>query len=736
MPSAFISNADDPIASFEEDLLARRLFVDRLAAVMRSAPEKSSSVFGLYGEWGSGKSSIKNLLVKLLAEKTKDPATPIVVEFNAWAFSSQAELFQSFFSEVSKSLGKKEAGDVAVAFSRLGAYLSIGGKAMRSLQVVADVALLPGGAVAGLVADTLERGGEQAAQYGELLQKGEVSSLADVQADLHAALAKLPHPILIVIDDIDRLPPEQMLQMFQVVRVNASLPKINFLLLLDRKSVQVSLERKGYSADFLEKIVQFALDIPHVSDADMRAFLKEGLKEVTGPHAAKIDWPRWDENYEAAYRSLLDTPRKLRRLLHTFRFHLSIFSREGALEVDLVDLFGLEVLRLYAPQLWEVVPDFGKSLFGEKFFEWYMERRNNEETTLQKQIDASLQLVSSGDRESCRALLRTLFPQLRNPDDDAGQLDWLATCRICTDIHFGSYFLLTTNASYPTQHELQTLLQATKDHPQFLKQARALAKKYGFTRLLTKLQPALMGQADPESVRNILAAIWRLDEEDSAIDPVGGEWGHRDGTESFTAYLLTRIGDEAQRRKAAEEALTASHAVYPLFRLTAHYLYLLTKESSRAAGQVFSKENLVALQQRCKEHLDVLRAKDRLVYHPNLGALLRWWEATENRDAVRAWVAEQSGEDQRLLLILCAHFSRLESSGVPGRPRERQTRFHIQRANLKRLFTLDKAFKERLEKIDLTKADQWGRIAVEETLRHIDHEAKGIKEAEYPGMHD
>jgi hypothetical protein len=730
MPPDFISNTDDPIATFEEDLLRRGPFVDRLAGIMKSAPARSSNVFALYGEWGSGKTSVKNLVVKRLNEKPDDPAAPLVVEFNPWAFSSQAELFQSFFSEVAKILGRKNAGDVAVAFSRLGGYLSIGAKAAKSLQVVADLALLPGGGIAGLVADTLERGGEQASAYGDLLKKGEVNSLEDVQSDLRAALAKLPHSILIIIDDIDRLPPEQILQMFQVVRINASLPKINFLLLMDRNSVIKSLVPKGFDAGYLEKIVQFALDLPQVADDDLKSFLRAGLREVAGPQAGRIDWTRWDETYDAPCRKLLDTPRKLRRALHTFRFHLAVFSQDGVPEVDLLDLFGLEALRLYAPALWAEMPEFGRTLFGMGFIAWYIERRNGEEDTMAKRLDATLELAPVEIRQGCREVLYCLFPQLEQGDDDARKVEWLATCRICTDIHFDSYFLLATNAAYPTQKEIESLLKVIGDYPGFLKEARSLMGSYGLARLLTKLESALKDCAEPDAIRNLLATVWRLDEEDSAINPVEGDWNNRDRTESFTADLLAKISDETVRLGAARQALDLANAVYPLYRLTAHDLYVLAKENPQSQDRAFSKDNLIAIQRDCATKVVALRETDRLIYHPNLGALLRFLEAQEGLDKIRAWVVEQSADDTRLLALLTGLFGRQESSGSSRRSKK-TVRFYIARTSLKRLFSLDAAFKSRLEKIDLAATNKWQKLAVEEALRQIDYEARGIQEADY-----
>ena len=64
---AALKNLDNPIQTFEEDLLQRRGFVQTLCKIFAASSPDESAVFALYGEWGSGKTSVKNLLKEELA---------------------------------------------------------------------------------------------------------------------------------------------------------------------------------------------------------------------------------------------------------------------------------------------------------------------------------------------------------------------------------------------------------------------------------------------------------------------------------------------------------------------------------------------------------------------------------------------------------------------------------------------------------------------------------------------
>lgn len=60
-------STDRPIPGRLEDKLSRAGFADAIATAIRSWRGKDSLVLALYGEWGSGKSSIKNMILEACA---------------------------------------------------------------------------------------------------------------------------------------------------------------------------------------------------------------------------------------------------------------------------------------------------------------------------------------------------------------------------------------------------------------------------------------------------------------------------------------------------------------------------------------------------------------------------------------------------------------------------------------------------------------------------------------------
>jgi predicted KAP-like P-loop ATPase len=99
-------SADRPITSAQEDLLGRTSFAESLASGISGWKGNDSLVVSLHGPWGSGKSSIKNMVLEAL--RRSDKVSPIILEFNPWQWAGHEELARAFFHEVGLALGRAD----------------------------------------------------------------------------------------------------------------------------------------------------------------------------------------------------------------------------------------------------------------------------------------------------------------------------------------------------------------------------------------------------------------------------------------------------------------------------------------------------------------------------------------------------------------------------------------------------------------------------------------------------
>lgn len=196
---------DQPINSSHDDLLGRSVFSQSFGRALISYRETESLVTALYGDWGSGKSSMLNLAIEHIELLTKDAnehEKPIIVRFNPWNYSDQVQLISQFFQELSSALQRKDYGQQV---KEVGEKLAVYSKFFTPLALV-----LP---QAQVLQQFLKNIGEAAQGWGEVHS----NDLKTMREDMNRLLAEQKRKIIIVIDDIDRLNNTEIRQIFQLV---------------------------------------------------------------------------------------------------------------------------------------------------------------------------------------------------------------------------------------------------------------------------------------------------------------------------------------------------------------------------------------------------------------------------------------------------------------------------------------------------------------------------------------
>lgn len=193
-----------------EDLGGRKDFARGIASTLRSLDASKGAVVAVRGPWGSGKTSLMNLVVR---ELRASPG-PLIVEANPWLSWNDhqpATLFAHLASQV-----------------RLDSPQLV--RVVESMMLYADsVAVTTDRAPARTSLGT-RRGTIDHRFYG----RNRGASRIRPRASLKRALRKLPQPLIVAVDDIDRLPSEEARSVFRFVRLTARLPQLVYMMAFDR----------------------------------------------------------------------------------------------------------------------------------------------------------------------------------------------------------------------------------------------------------------------------------------------------------------------------------------------------------------------------------------------------------------------------------------------------------------------------------------------------------------------
>lgn len=338
------------------DLLKRAGFARHLLSVLKAVDADQGAVIGLEGPWGTGKTSVLGLM-KDIAVETPDALQ--FIQFSPWMVSGTNDMVRALLMEIlSHSAAKtdemwwrfwkgKSTSDTVEAFGQqLRNYV----KVLEYVKHAAPLAemIMPGGSLmAAGVATAAEEAGKEAegapSAFARLFRRSTVPSLTEVKRDVEQAASRLPRRIVVVIDDLDRLPPQEIGTIIQAVKAVADFPNVLYLLCYDRATLASGIESALHVSDgeaYLEKIVQIPLPLPEIPGARFTGYAVDRLNSCL----SAFDLPEEElSRVEGALKivaSLMDNPREVERL----RTRLTVVLPHAIGEINTGDLIVLEAI--------------------------------------------------------------------------------------------------------------------------------------------------------------------------------------------------------------------------------------------------------------------------------------------------------------------------------------------------------------------------------------------------------
>ena len=426
---------DQPIKSCKEDILGRKSFAQSLGDAILNYKEKESIVVGLFGEWGSGKTSLINMALEHINDvsrgKTSDDK-PIIIKFNPWNYSDQNQLIIQFFRQLSVTLRKPGySKDVKKA----GEWLEIYGKFFEAFTFIPVV-----GPLAHILSSMSKNIGAAAKAWDNLKS----NDLNSIRAKLNQLLNKQPHKIVIVIDDIDRLNDTEIRQIFQLVKSLGDFPNTIYLLAFDKNVVINALMRvqEGYGLEYLEKVVQIPFEVPLIPKQKVEELLFSQLNQsLEGTVKAKWDHDHWSRIYNAGLKCFFRNIRDVNRYINTFQFGFEIVKDE----VNPVDFSAITAIQVFMPEVFYGIRD-NKEIFSGIYYE--LQRSDERRAQDKARCEEIISRANEPSPEVLKGLLQKLFPKLvsiyGNTIYGPEWLDeWREACRICSPDVFDVFFRLS-----------------------------------------------------------------------------------------------------------------------------------------------------------------------------------------------------------------------------------------------------------------------------------------------------
>jgi len=473
--------------------------------VARSVLGQRSSegtVIAVNGPWGSGKSSVFNLVSHHLSQWPSGACIEIV-RFNPWWFTGSPALARAFFSTIASALGRtlKQDGEAALTsfLERLG-----------SLNTYTEA-----------TARMAERGVASGLAYFALGER----SLEEDHRKIAEALAKQEKSFLIVMDDIDRLSPDETLLIFGLVKSFGRLPRVTYLLAFDRLLIERLLQERFPSegAEYLEKILQAVFDLPPTPPEILRqTFLGEAytLFDIAEPNMG-----RFMNLFFDVVVPNLSSPRNVIRLAGSLRVTLPAIKSE----VDHADFMSIETLRLFWPEVYRNIRDH-----PDMVCRGVRDHGHGNAERAKAEVSAALLAgVEEAEQPYVKTALQRLFPRLEGVWGNGSygtdwDESWELARRVCSRRHFPTYFQYAVNPDALPSSIRDDLVSRAGDEAairQMLLEALRVRRPNGGTRAALMLEELrlLTDHVSTEDLPALLRALFAVaDEIDVPEDEVRG----------------------------------------------------------------------------------------------------------------------------------------------------------------------------------------------------------------------
>ncbi len=309
----------------EDDKLGHDLVRDATVTLICSVERKAKSSFtiGIYGEWGSGKTS----MLRQIRSSLKSEQDIITLWFNPWRYSEGEDIVPALFEHLSNELEEKT--------EILSTNKSNGKEPKKLTEFVEKFKKVTVALVSGVNAKisipgmaSLSYDGKQFANMLETDQANNKKIYYGIADYLEESVANMDYRIVVFIDDMDRCSPKRSIELLEALKVLLDLPGFVFVIGVDFELIEQAVRNKfsaagrnDFEGNYLDKIIQFPIHIPSPNKEKIKTQFISGFLESLGNNR--------DLYSDIIINVIGLNPRSIKRFMNVVEFTLELSKRRA-----------------------------------------------------------------------------------------------------------------------------------------------------------------------------------------------------------------------------------------------------------------------------------------------------------------------------------------------------------------------------------------------------------------------
>ena len=709
---------DKPLDDPKEDKLGYANFAENLANNILTTDATQGLVLALYGNWGSGKTTIINFILHFLLNQNNSNK-PIVVKFNPWWFTGEENLVRHFFSQLRVAFEKEKVEGAAVG-KELSEVLD---RYMDSINDLATKFNMPW---------YVKVGAKGLKAFFAPSKEEDVVSLRE---KIFKKLKKLDKKIVVVIDDIDRLTAEEIRQIFRLVKAVGDFPNVIYLLSFDKNIVTTSLKdlQNLPGDEYLEKIVQISFEIPMPERTQLNVLFVEKINSILSEDSETEEYNKkhWQDLFFDGLERYLTTPRKVTILCNTF----SVTYPAVKGEVNDLDFLTIEAIRVFNPTVYDLIRQNPDKFTGLPIRSYYS-NQDRERTNFKNFHDAWLNALPQHERAAIRHILPFLFPKLHETfgraQNDYDETQWRLLNRVSHPDAFPTYFRLGVSSGAISSLDMNAIVSLIANKKAFEQRLLELShQKFsnGAThvkQVLDRLRDYGFKKISTENIPNVIEAFFNIGDKLILESDKGTDMFDYDNSVLMgrAIWPLLKRNDKETNFLILKKAIREGKS---LSTMTREIAILGQQHGKMDSSPEPISEQFTALEQLSKLEQMIVRKIRKagkmniLLDLPQLTNILYRWKEWAGEKEVKQWVEKTIKNDKNLLKLLIKFVSittTYSSSGTIKNPRLDPDWF--------KPFVKDsEKFAERIKKLSKKRLSEEQKKAVEQFLKEYQLRKEG-----------